>query len=247
MKIRSIVTVFLLVLLVSCSTENNAPTSPINPTSPTSPTNPINPIPEKNIKYLALGDSYTIGQSVCETCRFPIQLQDSIKKRVTGISNFTTKIIATTGWTTSGLKAAIVSQNPSNDYDLVTLLIGVNNQYQNKPFSLFQQEFPELLATAIQKGKGNKENVIVVSIPDYAYTPYGNGASTISQGIAQYNNFIEYYCATNNIQFVTITDITQQGLAQPNLVASDGLHPSTLAYSKFVQRILPKALSIVNR
>lgn len=193
------------------------------------------------INYLALGDSYTIGQSVCETCRFPIQLQDSLKKYLPSNKTISTNIIATTGWTTSNLKDAIASQNPPNNYDLVTLLIGVNNQYQNKPFSLYEQEFPELVTIAIQKAKGIREHVIVVSIPDYAYTPFGYGAQNISNGILQYNTFAKNYCEQNNITFVNITDITQMGLQQPSLVASDGLHPSELAYSKFVERILPKA------
>jgi len=232
MKIKFQITAILIVTLffTSCSTENNTV---------------VSQMPKRNLKYLALGDSYTIGQSVCETCRFPIQLQDSIKRHDASIEVFSTKIIATTGWTTSDLKAAIATQNPTNDFDLVTLLIGVNNQYQNKPFSLFEQEFTELVNTAIQKGKGKKENLIVVSIPDYAYTPYGQGSTTISQGINQYNVYIENYCVQNNIKFVNITDITKLGLSQPNLVASDGLHPSTLAYSKFVERILPMAMSVI--
>ncbi len=198
----------------------------------------------KNYKYLALGDSYTIGQSVCETCRFPIQLKDSIGKYLNTTDTFQVKIIATTGWTTTNLKAAIANENPTNDYDLVTLLIGVNNQYQNKPFSLYEQEFPELVTTAIQKAKGNKSNVIVVSIPDYAYTPFGQGSSNpqnISTQIDMYNSFAENYCAQNNITFVNITDITREGLENPSLVANDGLHPSQIAYSQFVTRILPFA------
>lgn len=201
--------------------------------------------PPVTLNYLALGDSYTIGQSVCETCRFPIQLQDSLKKILPSNKIISTEIIATTGWTTTNLKAAIASQNPPNNYDLVTLLIGVNNQYQNKPFSLYEQEFPELVTTAIQKAGGIKEHVIVVSIPDYAYTPFGYGAQNISNGILQYNTFAKNYCEQNNIAFVNITDITQLGLQQPNLVASDGLHPSELAYSKFIERILPKAKVIL--
>lgn len=230
MKFQITAILILTIFFTSCSTENNTV---------------VQQMPSRNLKYLALGDSYTIGQSVCETCRFPIQLQDSIKKHDASIGLFSTQIIATTGWTTSNLKAAIATQNPTNDFDIVTLLIGVNNQYQNKPFSLFEQEFPELIDTAIQKAKGKKENLIVVSIPDYAYTPFGQGSMAISQGIYQYNAYIENYCIQNNIKFVNITDITRQGLAQPNLVATDGLHPSTLAYSKFVERILPKALSII--
>lgn len=217
---------FCLLFFVSCSSDTNSNTENTEP---------------KNYKYLALGDSYTIGQSVCETCRFPIQLQDSISKYIDDIDTFQTKIIAQTGWTTSNLKSAITSQNPPNDYDLVTLLIGVNNQYQNTPFNVYEQEFPELVSTAIEKAKGKKENVIVVSIPDYAYTPFGNGNTTISTQIDDYNTFAENYCNTNNITFVNITDITRLGLAQTNLVATDGLHPSKIAYTKFVERILPKA------
>ncbi len=218
--------ILFVLLVVSCSSEKDSSTETIQP---------------KNYKYLALGDSYTIGQSVCETCRFPIQLQDSISKYINAVDTFQTKIIAQTGWTTSNLKSAIATQNPTNDYDLVTLLIGVNNQYQNVPFSVYEQEFPELINTAIQKAKGKKGNVIVVSIPDYAFTPFGNGNSTISTQIDSYNAFAENYCLMNAITFVNITDITRLGLTQTNLVASDGLHPSTIAYTKFVQRILPRA------
>jgi lysophospholipase L1-like esterase len=190
---------------------------------------------------LALGDSYTIGQSVCESCRFPIQLQDSIIKYIKVDDTFQTQIIAQTGWTTNNLKTAITNQNLTNNYDLVTLLIGVNNQYQNTPFTVYEQEFPQLVATAIQKAQGKKEKVIVISIPDYAYTPFGNGNTTISTQIDTYNAFAENYCNTNNISFVNITDITRLGLTQTNLVANDGLHPSTIAYTKFVERILPMA------
>lgn len=197
----------------------------------------------KNYNYLALGDSYTIGESVCETCRYPIQLQDSLKKYISQNDTFSTQIIAQTGWTTSNLKAAITNANPSNNFDLVTLLIGVNNQYQNKPFSLYENEFPELVNQAIQFAKGNKQNVIVLSIPDYAYTPFGAGSSTISTEIDQYNLFAQNYCMANDITFINITDITRLGLKQPNLVATDGLHPSELAYTKFTERLLIQAKS----
>jgi acyl-CoA thioesterase I len=224
---KSIVALLVLnFFFLGCSTDNN-----------TSTTQPVNN--GTIFRYLALGDSYTIGQSVCETCKFPIQLQDSLKKIITFDAIFSTTVFAQTGWTTSDLKVAIATQNPSNNFDLVTLLIGVNNQYQNKPFSLYEQEFPELVSIAIQKAKGIKENVIVVSIPDYAFTPFGNGNTTISTQIDAYNAFAENYCIENNITFVTITDITRLGLQQPNLVASDGLHPSTLAYKKFVERLYP--------
>jgi lysophospholipase L1-like esterase len=218
--------ILFALLVVSCSSDNDSGNEIIQP---------------KYYKYLALGDSYTIGESVCQTCRFPIQLQDSIKKHITANDTFQTQVIAQTGWTTTNLKTAIATQNPTNDFDLVTLLIGVNNQYQNKPFSVYEQEFPELVSIAIQKAKGDKNNVIVVSIPDYAYTPFGNGNASISSQLDNYNAFAQNYCLVNNITFINITDITRLGLQQPNLVASDGLHPSTITYTKFVERILPKA------
>lgn len=225
--IKNIAILTFVTLLLSCSAENSMP-------------NTENPTP-KNYKYLALGDSYTIGQSVCATCLFPVQLKDSIGKYLNTTDTFQVQIIATTGWTTTNLKSAIATENPTNDYDLVTLLIGVNNQYQHKPFSLYEQEFPELVTTAIQKAKGDKNNVIVVSIPDYAYTPFGGGNATISAAIDSYNTFAENYCNANTITFINITDITRLGLAQPELVASDGLHPSAIAYAKFVKRLLPEA------
>ncbi|MEO6347980.1 MAG: SGNH/GDSL hydrolase family protein [Aquaticitalea sp.] len=199
---------------------------------------------EGTLKILALGDSYTIGQSVCETCRFPEQLKDSLIN-VLGTTDISLDIIAQTGWTTTNLITAINTQNPASDYDLVTLLIGVNNQYQHKPFEIYTNEFPVLIQKAIASAKGDKSKVIVVSIPDYAYTFFGQSSSnpvTISTELDQYNAFAKAYCVERDITFINITDITRLGLEQPELVASDGLHPSELAYSKFVERLLPLAI-----
>ncbi len=203
----------------------------------------------ENRKILALGDSYTIGQSVCQSCKFPEQLKDSLLANLPDTYTFSLQVIAQTGWTTSNLISAINTQNPTADFDLVTLLIGVNNQYQNKPFSLYQTEFPQLVTKAISFAKGNKSKVIVVSIPDYAFTPFGQGSSNaqnISTQIDEYNFFAKNYCETNNIAFINITDITRLGLQQTNLVADDGLHPSAIAYSKIVERILPLALEKID-
>lgn len=214
----------------------------------TPPVNTTPPIVEVNLplklNYLAIGDSYTIGQSVCETCRFPEQLRKKLGD-LNPKNRYTSKIIATTGWTTTNLISAINAENPASNYDLVTLLIGVNNQYQNKPFSVYENEFPELIFKAITLARGDKSNVIVVSIPDYAYTPFGKQSynpSGISSEIDRYNAFAQKYCLDNNIEFINITEITRQGLLNPSLVATDGLHPSELAYSFFVERILPKAV-----
>lgn len=199
---------------------------------------------QKLIKMLSLGDSYTIGESVCDTCRFPEQLKTNLKAKIYNL-DVDLKVIATTGWTTSNLIAGIASENLKSDYDLATLLIGVNNQFQGRSFELFETEFPELVHKAVSLAKGVKKNLVVISIPDYAFTPFGLGNQSISKDIDKYNNFIEDYCTQNNITYIYITDITREGLQKPELVAFDNLHPSTLAYSEFVRRILPEALEII--
>lgn len=239
---KQMVTIILSIFLLSCSTDDSNSETATSPTIPPTTEVPTTPI-SKSINYLALGDSYTIGQSVCETCRFPEQLKTSLKALYPE-TGFSLKIIATTGWTTSNLISAINTQNPESNYDLVTLLIGVNNQYQHKDFSVYEKEFPELLNKAIALAKGDKKNVIVISIPDYAYTQFGlmfgNSRAKITEEINQYNSFAENFCITKDVTFVSITDITRQGLDNPNLVASDGLHPSEAAYKLFVERMLPK-------
>ena len=200
--------------------------------------------PARNFKMLALGDSYTIGQSVCTICSFPEQLKASLKLEYAEKDSFTLQVIAETGWTTTNLKTAIITEDPLSDFDLVTLLIGVNNQYQNKAFSLYETEFVELVNSAISFVGGDTTKLIVVSIPDYAFTPFGQNfnPTEISAELELYNNFAQEYSEENALSYIYITDITQQGLETPALVASDGLHPSSLAYSKFVERILPIAL-----
>jgi acyl-CoA thioesterase-1 len=176
-------------------------------------------------------------------------LQQSLQNTNTK-NSFSLKIIAQTGWTTTNLILAINSHNLKPNYDLVTLLIGVNNQYQRTPFSLFEKEFPELVNISIALAKGDKTNLTVVSIPDYAYTPFGQGSNsptTISAEIDNYNSFAKNYCAANGIQFINITDITRKGLMNKSLVAQDGLHPSEEAYRLFVERIAPQAAASLNK
>jgi len=242
---KQIVIVILSIFLLSCSSEETASEPPV--TSPVTQ-DPQIPLPA-TINYLALGDSYTIGQSVCETCRYPEQLKSGLKA-IYPQTNFSLKVIATTGWTTSNLISAINTQNPDSNYDLVTLLIGVNNQYQHMDFSVYEKEFPQLLKKAIALAKGDAKNVLVLSIPDYAYTPfasnYGDSYRTnTSNEINKYNNFAESICISNGVSFISITDITRQGLNNTSLVASDGLHPSQIAYKMFVDRILPKVKMIL--
>ncbi|MGL2987115.1 SGNH/GDSL hydrolase family protein [Flavobacterium sp. RSSA_27] len=237
---------FTIVVFSQCSNENTT----LAPQPETTPAPSPQPQPaSKKVSYLALGDSYTIGQSVCVTCRFPEQLKKKLETTIPGLS-VDLKIIAQTGWTTSNLINAIKEQQPTTDYNLVTLLIGVNNQFQNREFGIYEREFPQLVQTAISIAKGFKENVIVVSIPDYAFTPFGQqfGSPTkISTEIDRYNAFAKRYCDANGVTFIDITDISRQGLKETYLVAIDGLHPSEKAYSLFVDRIAPKASVIVQK
>lgn len=192
--------------------------------------------------YLALGDSYTIGESVGERERFPMQLADSLK--VGGVSINTPRIIARTGWTTDELKNAITASDltANSTFDMVTLLIGVNNQYRGKSVEAYKPEFTDLLNRAIQFAGGKKERVFVVSIPDYAYTPFGKGNASISRGIDEYNAANEALTRQMGVAYINITPLSREGLNDVSLVASDGLHPSGKQYSGWVKLILPAVL-----
>tara|TARA_R110000751_G_scaffold71421_1_gene144588 strand:+ start:1006 stop:1740 length:735 start_codon:yes stop_codon:yes gene_type:complete len=202
----------------------------------------------KRYNYLALGDSYTIGERVCESCRFPNQLKTRIESSQNSLLN--TTVIAETGWRTDNLINALAAKNLKSHYDLVTLLIGVNNQYQRVVFSEYKKDFNVLLKTAIQLARGNEKRVIVISIPDYAYTAFGqnNGnQEAISSEIDKFNAFAKEVAMNNGVTYLNITDITRKGISQPKLVATDGLHPSNEAYSQFVDRLFPLAMRILNK
>jgi lysophospholipase L1-like esterase len=192
---------------------------------------------QSKVKFLALGDSYTIGESVSATERWPVQLVDSLENR--GLDCFAPQIIATTGWTTDNLKAAITNANLKNEYNLVSLLIGVNNYYQGAPVKSYGPKFQDLLVTAIALAKGNASNVFVVTIPDYGYTPFGeNNQATISAGIDQYNNVNDSISTIYNVPYFYITTISRKGIGEPDLVAGDGLHPSGKQYAQWVGLIM---------
>ena len=193
--------------------------------------------------YLALGDSYTVGESVPSTVSFPVQLVVQLNEALEDKTQV--DVLATTGWRTDNLLNAINAQALNTNYDIVTLLIGVNNQYQNRPFSQYETEFSTLLDKAITFAKGENDRVFVISIPDYAYTPFAANSDReqISAEIDQYNAYAHESATAAGVQFINITDITRMGLDEPELLASDGLHPSGEAYRRFVERILPLVLS----
>ncbi len=189
------------------------------------------------IQYLALGDSYTIGESVAEHERWPAVLAARLTERGTTVSE--PKIIAVTGWRTDNLKNGINIAQLKPSYDLVSLLIGVNNQYQGKPVGEYEIEFEELLKTAVDLAGGNKDKVFVVSIPDYGYTPFGvKRQAEISRALDGFNAVNKRITENYGIAYFNITDISRKGLEDPELVASDGLHPSGKQYGLWVERIM---------
>lgn len=197
-----------------------------------------------SIQYLALGDSYTIGQGVSESERWPVQLSKRIEEETDFLVEW--EIIAQTGWTTSNLLSAIDSyQLDSAQYNLVSLLIGVNNQFQGKPFSLYETEFDSLLHIVIEIA-GEKGKVFVVSIPDYGVTPFGSSNSEkIAGEIDEYNEYAKSVCNDAGIPFIDITSISRELGSSTGALASDNLHPSGYQYSLWTDRILQKALELI--
>ena len=188
------------------------------------------------VRFLALGDSYTIGQSVGVDARWPNQFVTELANLGYNVEKLS--IIAQTGWTTGYLQYAINQQMPLEGYNLVSLLIGVNNQFSGGSVQNYTGEFEELMQQAIALAGNNPRHVFVLSIPDYAYTPYGKGNPLISAGIDQFNGVNRFITETYNVKYIDITPISRNGLAQPSLVAADGLHPSGLMYGLWVQEIV---------
>lgn len=195
--------------------------------------NTLPPTIPDTLSYLALGDSYTIGQGVLPNERYPNLLADTLEQL--GIPMHKPQIIAQTGWTTANLITAINNAQINTTFDFVSLLIGVNNQYQHKPIAEYQQQFEQLLQKAIVFANNDTSKVVVLSIPDYGYTPFGQAnQATISAQIAEFNAINKAIANAYGVQYFDITPISQQALLQPNLVATDELHPSGEMYKQWV-------------
>lgn len=194
---------------------------------------------QKSVSYLALGDSYTIGESVPMTANFPYQLADSISK--SGKMYESPVIIARTGWRTDQLIDAVESAHLKKEYDLVTLLIGVNNEFQGRTLTEYERDFKLLCQKSIELAGNKKKRVIVLSIPDYGYTPYGKAKQErISERIDLFNASNKRISDSLGLKYVDITEISRRGLSEPDLVADDGLHPGTKMYALWVEEILRK-------
>ncbi|HYM85299.1 MAG TPA: SGNH/GDSL hydrolase family protein [Pseudoxanthomonas sp.] len=191
------------------------------------------------LRYLALGDSYTIGEGVPESGRWPVQLAHAL--RADGIPLSDPKIIARTGWTTDELDAAIDAVHPLAECDLVSLLIGVNNQYRGRSLDEYRLQFGSLLERAIGFAQWRRERVLVLSIPDWGVTPFAHDRDTIriAQDIDAFNAVALETCAQRGVAFVDITAASRAQGAAPTMLVEDGLHPSALMYSEWTRLALP--------
>lgn len=226
LHMRGLSIIFFTILFASCNSEN---------------------MDEKSFDYLALGDSYSIGESVDVSERYPVQLKDSLQKHNIKINNL--KIVAKTGWTTDELSNGIDSAEFLESYDLVTLLIGVNNQYRGRDLDNYRKEFTELLSRAIQFACDDPEKVIVISIPDWGVTPFAEGRDTakIAKEIDAYNS-VNYQESKNaGVHYVDVTAISREARINKELIAKDGLHPSGNMYSRWVEKVLPLATQILQK
>jgi lysophospholipase L1-like esterase len=196
-------------------------------------------------RYLALGDSYTIGESVPEKERWSNQLVKLLDDE--GIQIEVT-IIARTGWTVKELWQVIQSNPPEGTYNLVTLLIGVNDQYRSYPVDGYREDFRFMLGKAIEYAGGDPKHVIVLSIPDWGFTPFAasQNIEAISLQIDEFNavNLEETQLA--DVYYVDITPVSREVVNDPLLIASDGLHPSGKMYSIWAEKTLPIALEILS-
>ncbi len=199
----------------------------------------------KTFTYLALGDSYTIGEGVSENERYPVLLQDSLE--ASGIHLSDLQIIARTGWTTDELSEAIDQAELSIPYDLVTLLIGVNNQYRGRTPDSYRPEFVNLLERAVEYAGDNSGRVIVLSIPDWGVTPFAGGRDKeqIAREIDAYNAINREESEKAGVAWVDVTAISREAASRPELLAPDGLHPSGLMYRYWVNDLFPLAFEML--
>ena len=194
-------------------------------------------------RFLALGDSYTIGEGVAEEGRWPVQL--ARKLRADGIVIDDPLIVATTGWTTDELSAAMDLASFEPPYALVTLLIGVNNQYRGRDVDNYRAEFRALLQRAIALAGQRPQRVVVVSIPDWGVTQFGQsssrGAQTIAREIDLYNAVNAQIAGSLHVPYADVTPASRAGGGRADMLAADGLHPSAAMYRRWLDAIEPPA------
>lgn len=197
----------------------------------------MNPANEPGAKkYLALGDSYTIGTSVSETDRFPVQTAALLQTAGIPVK---VDIIATNGWTTADLLYAVADKPVTSNFDVVSLLIGVNNQYQGKSLEVYRTEFTKLLQRAIELADGKTSHVFVLSIPDYSVTPFASNSNRkqIAAEIDAFNEANKMIAGNFRVNYLNVTEESRKAATDPTLVASDGLHFSGKEYGVWAMQL----------
>ena len=198
----------------------------------------------QGLRYLALGDSYTKAECELPANSYPSLLVNKFKEAGIKVQSQTT--IAQTGWRTDNLKNAIDNAALQDTFDLVSLLIGVNNQYQGRSAQEYRTEFKDLLATAIRMAKGRKDKVFVLSIPDYGVTPFGSSHEAyISSQIDLFNAINKEETEALGVEYFDITPISRKAKTDSSLNCTDQLHPSAKMYAQWVNLMLPDVLSII--
>lgn len=197
------------------------------------------------LRYLALGDSYTIGESVAPAGRWPMVLAQRL--RADGVPLGDPRIIATTGWTTDELSAAMDAAEPLGEWDFVSLLIGVNNQYRGRSVDDYRTEFAALLQRAIRLAGGRADRVIVLAIPDWGVTPFAEGRdrAQIAAQLDAYNAAQQQIAEQHGVAFVDTAPVSRTRGAEPAMVADDGLHPSAALYALWAAEAMPVAKGLL--
>ena len=192
---------------------------------------------QRNYTYLALGDSYTIGEAVLLQDSFPYQTVQLLRKK--GYKMAAPEIVAKTGWTTGELQAGMARHLFAAKYDFVSLLIGVNNQYRGQDIIAYKEQFEVLLNRGIQLAGGKNNACFVLSIPDYSVTPFARDmeVARISKEIDAYNNLNRAICIQYKVPYIDITTSFRKATEKETYIASDGLHPSAKAYAKWAQKL----------
>lgn len=200
----------------------------------------------ENLTYLALGDSYTIGEAVEYHETFPVQL--ALRVRQKGLSVEFPHVIAKTGWTSGELLAAI-DQESLSVYDMVTLLVGVNDQYRGYPINEYREQFFILVKKAVELAKGDAGRVFVLSIPDWGVTPFAEGKNReqIRKEINEYNQINLEETIRAGCHYIQITDISRQVPLFPDMLAKDQLHPSRVMYGQWVDAMLSQVVQALKQ